>query len=208
MRELLVTINTYDKIAEKYEIRYGKIKKSGLPYLHEFIKLLPSSETKILDAGCGTGRDLLHLENFLDELYGVDLSSGMINIAKRKLRKTILIKADITNLPFPDNHFDGVMSVSTLVHLPFEEKKKAISEFWRVLKPSGILYLNIQNLLYLPRLLRCIRHWSRNGVFYDNRYWYFPTKYSMKKLLENNGFTNVRSPSSQLDKRLIFYATK
>ncbi len=208
MREIVFTIETYDKIAKKYEKKYGELSESEKPYLYAFYQLTESEKPKILDAGCGTGRDLAYLENLSAELYGVDLSEGMLNLAKNKLKNTSLIKADIRKLPFPDNFFDGVLSIASLVHLPHKEKAKAINEFWRVLKPNGVLYICIQNLLYPPRFKRCEKYKVKNSILYDGRYWYFPTKFSMEDLLKREDFEIRFSPSFPSDERLRFYCLK
>lgn len=210
MKELEYTIQTYNQIARNYDLRYGKIKEEDFSYLDLFYDLASrySNRPKILDAGCGTGRDLSYLERYDAELYGVDLSIGMLKIAKDKLKKTILINADIRNLPFSKNFFDGILCIAVLSHLPKRDKEYAIKEFRRVLKPGGILYISVQNLLYLPRFFRCIRYMTNRGVLYEGRYWYFPTENFMKKILNNNGFKITYKLSKPYSKNLRFYATK
>ena len=209
MKKLPQTVQTYDRIAKIYEKKYGNLPESEVPYLQKFYNLTTSisKKPKILDAGCGTGRDLAYLETLSAELYGVDLSRGMLSIAKNKLKKSHLLKADIRALPFPDEFFDGIFSIATLVHLPSKGKEEAINEFWRVLKPNGILYICVQNLLYFPRLLRCIKYRERNAVVYDGRYWYFPTKYFLELLLKRYNF-DILYASSFCSKRLRFYGRK
>lgn len=209
MKKLYQTIQTYDKIARKYESRYGNLPKSEIPYLQKFYNLasLNVKRPKILDAGCGTGRDLAYLEALEADLYGVDLAKNMLNIARNKLKKSHLLKADIRKLPFPNEFFNGVLCIATLVHLPTQEKEKSIGEFWRVLKSNGVLYISVQNLLYFPRFLKCIKYRRGDGVFYDGRYWYFPTKHLLNSMLKRQGF-DILYTSPFYSKRLRFYCRK
>jgi len=211
MERLIKTIERYDKIAKDYERKFGKLLDSEKIYLEKFYSLVSSlSKTpRILDAGCGTGRDLSYFESIHTEaeLYGVDLSIKMLMIAKSKLKNTNLFRCDIRKLPFPSGFFDGIFSIAVLVHLTNNEKEEAIREFRRLLKPNGVLYVCIQNLLYPPRFFRSIKYRKWKNVIYDERYWYFPTKFSLDSMLKRNGFETIYS-SSAFSKRLRYYARK
>jgi len=201
------TVSRYDKISEEYHKKYGYLPKSEIPYLRRFLELIDKKKPKILDTGCGTGRDLSFLENFESELYGIDLSDGMLNIAKNNLTKTSLIKGDYRHIPFRENSFDGILNIASLVHLPHNEKLNALAEFYRVLKPEGILYISIQNLLHPDRFVRALKYATPRGVLYDGRYWYFPTKYEMESLVEKAGF-DILDSGGMLDDRFRVYAKK
>lgn len=91
---------------------------------------------KVLDIGCGRGRWL----SFFKEKYGaivagVDLSDYAVQACKDKGFNAY--KASITQMPFEDNCFDFISSITVLMHLPYELKEKAISEISRVLKAGG-----------------------------------------------------------------------
>jgi len=208
MREIKHTISRYDEIAEYYHKKFGTIEPSDVPYFLKFVELIGKENPKILDCGCGTGRDLKFLENFECELYGIDLSKGMLRVAKQNLNKTSLLRGDYRTLPFKDNYFDGVVSIASLVHLPKKEKTVALREFRRILRPQGVLYISVQNLLYPERFKRALQYWTSEGVYYDGRYWYFPTKYGMESLVEEAGFSILDSSSGLLDKRIRIYAVK
>ena len=88
-------IKAYDKIAKLY----GDYKSEKLLQyqLNKFISLL--SGKRILDAGCGTGRDV---EYFLDEemdAIGIDMAKGMLEEARKRSNKEFAL-GDAENLPF------------------------------------------------------------------------------------------------------------
>lgn len=100
----------------------------------------------VLDAGSGEGNVAINLAiKYGLRIYGVDLLDFAVNKAISKSRKLNLqnkVKfklGDYTKLDFPADTFDGVYTMETLVHVP--DYRKALKEFYRVLKPNGKLVL-------------------------------------------------------------------
>lgn len=100
----------------------------------------------VLDAGSGEGNVAINLaEKYGLRVYGVDLLDFAVNKAISKSRKLNLQNkvefkiGDYTKLDFPAKTFEGVYTMETLVHVP--DYKKALKEFYRVLKPNGKLIL-------------------------------------------------------------------
>jgi len=133
-------IRAYDKIASLYaKYTHEKIYQFQLT---KFISLL--SGKKILDAGCGSGRDVEYfLEDGLQPI-GIDLSKGMIKEAKKRVKNGKFKIMDFLDLKFKDNSFDGIWSMAGFIHLPRKEVKKALKEFHRVLKENGIIYIAVK----------------------------------------------------------------
>lgn len=106
-------------------------------------KLALRRGSKVLDAGCGEGTVAIHLaQEFGYEIYGIDIIDWSIENAKRnKLKAGIeglhFRVGDYTETGFPDGYFDGVYTMETLVHSP--NYKKTLKEFYRVLKPGGVV---------------------------------------------------------------------
>jgi len=95
--------------------------------------------SRVLDAGCGTGGMLRYLTNF--EAHGVDLSPHAVKLChERGLRQ--VEQASVHDLPFPDGKFDAVLSLDVLYHANVNESR-ALVEMRRVLKPDGMLVLNL-----------------------------------------------------------------
>ena len=123
----------------------------GMRYLSSLYlcRYLPPSKTskirQILDAGCGTGAALSFLSHFGD-VIGVDIASEALRYAK-KLGN--VRKANISNLPFNDQTFDLIYSFGVLYHQWVQDDKKALKEYFRVLKPNGILLIEEPALHWL-----------------------------------------------------------
>jgi len=206
------TIGRYDEIVAEYNKDWrGRHDKTQLSHLRKFERMLGSPPKKILDVGCGTGKDSLYFALHRYEVYGIDLSSGMlekgIEKAKDKNIKINFSIQDMRSLSFPNDYFDGVWTAAALVHLPPEEKRKAIQEFYRVLKPEGFLHIWVQNFLSLKHLIRLVQS-----------YLFYLEHESDKLVIRRKSITEIKKEKSlkeriklgyaYLDRRHWFYPTK
>jgi ubiquinone/menaquinone biosynthesis C-methylase UbiE len=94
--------------------------------------------SRVLDIGCGTGRfTLIVSKNTHAEIYAIEPSDEMLNEAIKKDRKKMIYwnKATAEKLPYPNDFFDCVYM--TFVIHQIKDRKKAVTEMHRVLKPKG-----------------------------------------------------------------------
>lgn len=147
----------------------------------EFKKLLPSG--KMLDLGCGFGRDSSLFVPAGYDYTGIDLSDGMLVEANKKFPQTKFIKMDLCNLNFENNTFDGIWSFAAYLHIPKDEINQALSEANRVLKKDGIGFISIKKGSFESYL----------GEGEKRRYWAFYGKNQFAELLKNNGFEIIKS---------------
>ena len=136
LEDLKKAVKTYDKIAGIYS-KYSeeKLMQYQLVKFENFLK-----GKKILDAGCGSGRDSKYFYDDGYDVTGVDLSEELLKIAKKNSKAKFKVM-DFTDLKFKDKTFHGVWCMSSLSDLPQKESIKALKEFYRVLKENGFLYL-------------------------------------------------------------------
>jgi len=136
------TKEDYDLIAEEFSQTRGFLWEE----LKKFKDLVKNGE-KVLDLGCGNGRLLELLQDKKIEYVGVDNSQKIIEIAKEKHPNFQFLVADALSLPFLENSFDKVFSISVFHHIPSEEfRLKFLEEIKRILKPKGVLILTVWNL--------------------------------------------------------------
>ena len=117
-----------------------------------FSGFIDKKDKKILDLGCGSGRNFPSIINsgFNGELYGVDFSSEMLKFSKdnaKKLKiKINLLKSDASKLEFKDEFFDKIICIAVLHCIKSKEKRdNTIKEMYRVLKSKGKLLITTWN---------------------------------------------------------------
>jgi SAM-dependent methyltransferase len=128
----------YDLIAPLYDepLRDHNIDPNLIRFLSEQTTLR-SSDIRILDMGCGTGKQLsANREQFPDQLMvGLDLFQGMLRQAQKRCTAIAWVQGDSSKPPFKDNSFDYITNQFSYPHVL--DKPKMIVETYRVLKPGG-----------------------------------------------------------------------
>jgi ubiquinone/menaquinone biosynthesis C-methylase UbiE len=108
--------------------------------LRRLLNQLPSSQNNIvLDVGCGTGEMMALLENRRINTIGLDLSSEMTKISKKKCPKCEFIVGDAENLPFKEKSFSLTYCIASLHHVP--KPKQVIRELIRITKKNEHIYV-------------------------------------------------------------------
>ena len=102
-------------------------------------KNLQNKDSRILDIGCGTGLTVVELSKAgYTNLYGIDLSEDMVEVAGSRGIYTNLKTGDVNQpLNYDDNFFDGAISSGTFTH--GHVGPKPLREICRILKPGGII---------------------------------------------------------------------
>ncbi|MBU7035894.1 MAG: class I SAM-dependent methyltransferase [Theionarchaea archaeon] len=106
-----------------------------------------SEKSEVLDVGCGTGYTACEIaQKYSAHVVGIDVSEDMVAKAQERARQDHLKSvefhvADVLELPFQDEIFDTVIMESVLIVLP-GEKRDALTEVVRVLKPGGVVGAN------------------------------------------------------------------
>ena len=102
----------------------------------------PTKGMSILDVGCGTGSHLELYQRYKCNLYGIDMSPSMLNVARERLGDTVQLElGDATDMPYKDKKFDLVISMLTLHEMSPETRSAVLNEVRRVLKIGGRLLL-------------------------------------------------------------------
>jgi ubiquinone/menaquinone biosynthesis C-methylase UbiE len=153
----------------------------------------------LLNLGCAHGPDFLPFTKSF-ELYGVDFSTEMLRFAQKYSQKfnfaVNLSMADINYLPYPDATFDWAISIATYHHIKGkEERRAALNELRRVLKPGGEAFITVWNR-WQPRFWFRGREvavpWRTRGkTLY--RYYYLFSYPELEKLAKKVGFQVLKS---------------
>jgi SAM-dependent methyltransferase len=134
---------------------------------------------RILDTGCGTGGNLVHLAH-LGRAVGVDLAPQAT--AGCRARGVAAVRAEILTLPFPDHSFDVVTSFDVIYHAWVRDDRAAVAEMVRVVRPGGLVLVRVPALRAL---------WGAHDEAVLSRHRY--TRTELVRLLVSQGLTLVRS---------------
>lgn len=99
---------------------------------------------KVLDLGCGNGRNSKFLSAKDFNVVGIDISKIAIRLAKKQDQKSYYKVADMLKLPFPNNYFDATISIQTIFHELLTNIRKTIKEIIRVNKNKAIVFITLQ----------------------------------------------------------------
>lgn len=130
----------WNRRAASYDSRGDRAERLAIGDSREWI--CGRARGRTLEVAIGTGRNLARYDDTV-ELVGVDLSPGMLAVARRRAtdlgRPVELREAEAERLPFPDVSFDTV--VCTMAVCAVADRAAAIAEMYRVLRPGGTLLL-------------------------------------------------------------------
>lgn len=103
--------------------------------------LLSGGGGSVADVGCGTGRVTAYLHKAGLDVSGIDLSPGMLDVARRDNPGLTFSEGSMFALDLPDAGLAGVLAWYSLVHTPLVRVPDALAQFHRVLAPGGYLQL-------------------------------------------------------------------
>ncbi len=190
-----MTTNVFNQIAPGwYNFRHWSIFRSELEAL-----ALRWQKGKLLNLGCAHGPDFLPFTQGFD-LYGVDFSTEMLRFARKYSQKfnfaVNLSLADVSSLPYADETFDWAISVATYHHIKGEEEKRAaLNELRRVLKPSGEAFITVWNhgqpRFWFKSKEVAVPWRKKSQTLY--RYYYLFSYGELEKLVKQAGFEVLKS---------------
>lgn len=98
---------------------------------------------RVVDLGCGAGRDLRLLFGCGLDPIGIDLAEQLAATAQRHSGAPVVV-GDLRQLPFADGAFDGGWAAASLLHLPRPEVSGALAEAFRVLRPGASFFASVK----------------------------------------------------------------
>jgi ubiquinone/menaquinone biosynthesis C-methylase UbiE len=119
--------------------------------INEFIDLVPGAKgCKVVDVGCGIGRNMIFGAQMGFEMHGIDLSEHAVNMAREWLTTAVsadaaqrCVQGDIRKQPWPNAFFDHAICESALDSMPFEVAQIGVAEIARITKSGGFFYCSL-----------------------------------------------------------------
>jgi SAM-dependent methyltransferase len=133
---------------------------------------------RILDAGCGSGRNMIDLARY-GEVTGVELSETSVDLARARATGEV-VAGSVLDMPFPDDSFELAVSLDVIEHL--EDDLAALRELRRTVTPGGALLLTVPAYQWL---------WSGHDEINHHHRRY--TRRSLQCVAEQAGWRQVRT---------------
>ncbi len=182
-------VKTYNRIAEEYgKFNYNRYWTKELPMFKKFIKTMQGR--KVIDIGCGAGRDAEEFVKNKFDYTGIDFSPAMLRVAKRRVPKAKFILMDFYKLKFPKESFEGFWASASLLHIPKKKLPKVLHSIWRLLKPHGVGFISVQKKKDLDQGI-IVKDAFGGRIKKVKRFYAYYTKPEMKRVLEGSGFKVV-----------------
>jgi ubiquinone/menaquinone biosynthesis C-methylase UbiE len=141
-RETLIA--SYNQLAEEYAKQYcDELNKKPFDrhLLERFVADIPMGKP-VCDMGCGSGHVADHLRSLGVEVLGVDLSPGMVEVAKKRYPANEYRVGDMLELDLPDESLGGIVTFYSIIHLKRDQVRRAVKEMFRLLFPGGSLLVS------------------------------------------------------------------
>ena len=135
--------SSYDRIALDYAARiYNEL--SGKPLdrmlLDDFAARV-DGHGPVCELGCGPGHVARYLHDRRVDIFGLDLSPGMLEEARKRNPGMEFRQGNMLALDAPDSSWAGAVAFYSIIHIPKEEIPRAFSEIRRALRPGGLFFL-------------------------------------------------------------------
>jgi len=137
-------VSSYDHAAERYaETFFNELDRK--PFDRALLDKFADDvrgRGRVCDLGCGPGHISRYLKARGVDIFGVDLSSGMVEVASRLNPDLSFRQGDMLALDLPDHTLSGIIAFYSLIHLPRNSVPRALQEIHRVICPDGLLLIS------------------------------------------------------------------
>jgi demethylmenaquinone methyltransferase/2-methoxy-6-polyprenyl-1,4-benzoquinol methylase len=220
----------FDRIADRYDfMNHFLSARTDIGWRKKAIRLLKNDDPKLmLDIASGTGDMAIMACKLLhpDKVYGIDISTQMLEIGKKKVEKEgftnriELQVGDSETINFGENTFDAGMVAFGIRN--FENLEKGLAEIWRVLKPGGQLiilefskprqpirsFYNLYMGVIAPQMARWFKQNKEAYRYLCESANAFPDRQKLVDILNKIGYSDTRYKSLSLGICCIYVGRK
>jgi SAM-dependent methyltransferase len=171
-----ITIAEYQSTAASF--REGTWDHDVSQNRQALIAAMPRNPGRILDFGCGPGRDIVAFQAEGYEVVGLDATPAFVEMAQQAGSGEVW-QQNFLNLDLPEQFFDGIFANASLIHVPQTEMLRVLEDLYRSLVPGGAIAMSLargEGEGYADRL---------TGQRYTS-FWEYAT---IAPLIEQAGFT-------------------
>lgn len=185
------TMHAYDEMATEFANRTWDLQLDEIR--RDFLTALetgrPGASLRILDSGCGPGRDVAWFLKQGHIAIGGDLSAGMLEEARRRVPDAPFVRMDLREPSFRPRAFDAVWLCASMLHMPKDDWLPTLRRYHSLLN-GGRIFVSVKEGTG-------DRPGTDQGAAYQRRFFSYTTESELRVLLEVAGFrvlTLRRSP--------------
>lgn len=163
------TIRIYDKAAAELAEHFSGVgpRTNDIQMALDLLKTPPES-ARVVEIGCGDGRDAQEIVGRVAWYEGFDPSQKMLDIAssRQQLKNTSFVLADALSYKYPTN-IDIVFSFASLLHVDKNDLKIAFDKVYQSLKNGGIFYISLKERAKYTEEIKTDKHGDRMFYYYN-----------------------------------------
>ncbi len=142
MNKKEINTQTYNTGAEGLSKKFNQIGLRSEDIDRAF-SLFKNKNLKVIEVGCGNGRDAKYILKHIKDYTGIDISKEMIKLSKRYLPKADFIIGDIEKVKIPSG-LDIVFAFASFLHLDKKSFEKILSKIYNKINKDGVIYISLK----------------------------------------------------------------
>lgn len=160
-----VTLDTYNKTAQLQANKFNKL-GARVEDIAQTFSLIDKNNPKVLELGCGNGRDAEEIVKRTNDYLGVDISSELIKIARESVPEAKFKVADFEEFKFPEN-IDVIFAFASLLHSDKKSVREILRKASRALNNRGVFYISTKYGCYKRKNIDKEGHGPKIYYFYN-----------------------------------------
>jgi trans-aconitate methyltransferase len=159
------TIATYNKAAKAYAEKFNGIGSRESDVASAVLLWGGARRPKVVEWGCGNGRDAAVILRYADSYVGIDASEEMISLARAQVPEAMFKVADMNTFIIPEDT-DVVFAFASLLHCSRDQMRALLQATHQRLQKDGLIYVSLKRGAYEERIVTD-QYGPRTFYFYD-----------------------------------------
>lgn len=160
------TVETYDKSAKELAKYFAGIGARAEDIELGFRLAGNPSKARVVELGCGDGRDAKEIVERAGWYEGMDISEGLLHLARKYVPNASFVQADAVTYKFPEN-LDIIFAFASLLHLNKTETQSVLMRALKALNPGGIFFISLKYSPEYTEKIKEDRYGRRQFFFYN-----------------------------------------